>query len=59
MSNKELALLIGMNPVSVSRLKTRRHFTKIDECTLDALCKALQCQPGDLMTYEEDKNEQD
>ncbi|MCC5626285.1 helix-turn-helix transcriptional regulator [Nostoc mirabile] len=54
-SNKELALLTGMNPRSVSRLKVRRHLTRIDETTLNALCKALKCQPGDLLVYEEDK----
>ncbi|HBE16023.1 MAG TPA: transcriptional regulator, partial [Cyanobacteria bacterium UBA11367] len=53
-SNKELAVLIGMNPKSVSRLKVRRRLTRIDESTLNALCQALQCQPGDLMVYEED-----
>ncbi len=55
--NKELALLIGMNPRSVSRLKTRRRLTRIDEPTLNALCKALKCQPGDLMVYEEDETD--
>ncbi|HEY9605750.1 MAG TPA: helix-turn-helix transcriptional regulator [Allocoleopsis sp.] len=55
-SNKELALLIGMNPKSVSRLKVRRRLTRIDEATLNSLCKVLKCQPGDLMVYEEDEN---
>ncbi|MGP1387729.1 MAG: helix-turn-helix domain-containing protein [Thainema sp.] len=54
-SNKELAALTGMNPRSISRLKVRRQFTRIDEATLNALCKALNCQPGDLMVYEADK----
>lgn len=54
-SNNELAHLIGMHPTSVSRLKTRRYLTRIDESTLNALCKALKCQPGDLMVYEEDQ----
>ncbi|MBH8562054.1 helix-turn-helix transcriptional regulator [Nostoc sp. CENA67] len=54
-SNKELAVLTGMNPRSVSRLKLRRRFTRIDESTLNALCKALKCQPGDLLVYEEDQ----
>jgi putative transcriptional regulator len=53
-SNKELAALVGMHPTSVSKIKTRRRLTRIDESTLDALCKALNCQPGDLMVYEED-----
>lgn len=54
-SNKELAVLTGMNARSISRLKTRRRYTRIDEETLNALCKALKCQPGDLMVYEEDE----
>ncbi|MBE9164276.1 helix-turn-helix transcriptional regulator [Tychonema sp. LEGE 06208] len=53
-SNKELAARIGMHPTSVSKIKTRRRLTRIDEATLSALCKALNCQPGDLMVYEED-----
>ncbi|MCC3404074.1 MAG: helix-turn-helix domain-containing protein [Microcoleus sp. PH2017_10_PVI_O_A] len=53
-SNKELAVLIGMHPTSVSKIKTRRRLTRIDEATLSALCRALNCQPGDLMVYEED-----
>jgi putative transcriptional regulator len=56
-SNKELAVLIGMNPKSVSRLKVRRRLTRIDESTLNALCQALQCQPGDLMVYEENEDD--
>ncbi|MEG4507688.1 helix-turn-helix transcriptional regulator [Microcoleus sp. F6_B4] len=52
-SNKELAALVGMHPTSVSKIKTRRRLTRIDEATLDAFCKALNCQPGDLMVYEE------
>ncbi len=54
-SNKELAVLIGMHPTSVSKIKTRRRLTRIDEATLSALCRALKCQPGDLMVYEEDE----
>jgi putative transcriptional regulator len=54
-SNKELAVLVGMHPTSVSKIKTRRRLTRIDEATLSALCRALKCQPGDLMVYEEDE----
>ncbi|WP_255548920.1 helix-turn-helix transcriptional regulator [Thermoleptolyngbya sp. PKUAC-SCTB121] len=46
--------MLGMHPTSISRMKTRRQFTRIDEPTLNALCEALQCQPGDLMVYEPD-----
>lgn len=54
-SNKEWVALIRMHPTSVSKIKTRRRLTRIDEATLSALCKALNCQPGDLMVYEEDE----
>jgi len=56
-SNKELALLLGKHPNSVSRLKLHRHLPRIDESLLDSLCKALKCQPGDLIVYEDDKTE--
>ena len=56
-SNKELAARVGMHPTSVSKIKTRRRLTRIDETTLDALCKALNCQPGDLMVYEEENSD--
>ncbi len=52
MSNKELAALTGMHPTSISKLKSRRRFTRIDEATLDALCVALRCQPGDLLVHQ-------
>jgi putative transcriptional regulator len=58
-SNKELAVLIGMHPTSVSKIKTRRRLTRIDEATLSALCRALKCQPGDLMVYEEDESDRE
>jgi putative transcriptional regulator len=54
-SNKELAVLIGKHPNSVSRLKLHHRLPRVDEPTLNALCKALKCQPGDLMVYEEDE----
>ena len=49
--NKDLAALTGISERSISRLKVRRQVSRIDAETLDALCKALHCQPGDLMTY--------
>jgi putative transcriptional regulator len=48
-SNKGLAKLTGMHPTSISKMKTRRRLTRIDEKTLNILCEALNCQPGDLM----------
>jgi putative transcriptional regulator len=57
-SNKELAALSWeCTQLPVSKIKTRRRLTRIDETTLDALCKALNCQPGDLMVYEEENSD--
>jgi putative transcriptional regulator len=56
-SSKELAALTGMHPTSISKIKNRFRLTRIDEETLNALCKALKCQPGELMVYEEDEPE--
>lgn len=53
-SNKQLAALTGMHYTTISKLKTRRQLTRVDQETLNALCKALSCQPGDLMSYEPD-----
>lgn len=53
-SNKELAVSTGMTPNSISRLKNRRYLTRVDQDTLNTLCEALNCQPGDLLVYEKD-----
>jgi putative transcriptional regulator len=55
-ANKDLARLINLHPTSVSRLRKRR-LLKLDVPMLNALCKALKCQPGDLLVYEEDESE--
>ena len=53
MTSSELAEKIGLSPVNLSILKTGKakgvRFT-----TLDAICKALDCQPGDLLEYRPD-----
>lgn len=49
-SNEALADAIGISPNSVSRLKNGDvSFVRLS--TLLALCRELQCQPGDLLTY--------
>ncbi|MDY6786246.1 MAG: helix-turn-helix transcriptional regulator [Cyanobacteriota bacterium] len=55
MANKELAQLIDKHPTTISRLRTHCPL-KLDIETLTALCKALKCQPGDLLVYEEEKD---
>lgn len=51
MSSQELAERIGITPANLSILKTGKA-KAIRFSTLDALCKALDCQPGDILEYE-------
>lgn len=50
MTSTELAAKIGLSPVNLSILKTGKA-KGIRFATLDALCEALDCQPGDLLEY--------
>lgn len=57
MSLNRLSEIVGITPANLSILKNEKG-KAIRFTTLDALCKALDCQPGDLMEYiEEEKNE--
>ena len=47
----ELANRVDITLVNLSVLKNNRA-KAIRFSTLEALCKELDCQPGDLMTYE-------
>jgi len=47
----ELASRVDITLVNLSILKNNRA-RAIRFSTLEALCKVLDCQPGDLMTYE-------
>lgn len=53
MTSAELAEKIGLSPVNLSILKTGKA-KGVRFNTLDALCKALNCQPGDLLEYREE-----
>jgi putative transcriptional regulator len=55
MTLTELASRVGLTLANLSILKTNRA-RAIRFSTLDALCRELQCQPGDLLawTAEED-----
>ena len=48
----ELAAQIGIPPPHVSILKNGRA-KAVRFTTLDALCKALDCQPGDILEWED------
>lgn len=49
---RKLAELTGLHPVTVNKLKnTFVAPPRIDSTTLNKLCEALGCQPGDLMRH--------
>ena len=50
MSSGELAAKIGITPANLSILKTGKA-KAVRISTMDAICKALECQPGDLLEY--------
>ncbi len=53
MSVGELAQRIDITPANVAVLKNGRA-KAVRFSTLDALCSALDCQPGDLLRWEPD-----
>jgi len=50
MKSKDLADAIGISETNLSLLKQGR-VKGVRFNTLDAICKALDCQPGDLLEY--------
>ncbi|KRM37292.1 hypothetical protein FD34_GL001438 [Limosilactobacillus pontis DSM 8475] len=51
MTSKELAQRIGITPANLSILKTGKA-RGIRFETLDKICRALNCQPGDILEYQ-------
>ncbi len=54
MSLTELADKLGLTLSNVSILKTGKA-KAIRFSTLEAICEILQCQPGDILEYEQEK----
>ena len=55
MKLNKLAELIDITPQNLSVLKSGRA-KAIRFSTLEAICKALDCQPGELLEYTETEN---
>lgn len=53
MTLTELSVRVGIALPNVSILKTNKA-RAIRFSTLEAICRALECQPGDLLAFEED-----
>ncbi|WP_301833025.1 helix-turn-helix transcriptional regulator [uncultured Streptococcus sp.] len=54
MRSGELSERIGITPANLSVLKTGKA-KAIRFTTLDAICKELNCQPGDILEYRPDE----
>ncbi|GKW45887.1 MULTISPECIES: helix-turn-helix domain-containing protein [Planococcus] len=55
MSVTELSERVGITMANLSILKNGKA-KAVRLSTLDAICKALDCQPGDVLEYREDEN---
>jgi putative transcriptional regulator len=54
--SNELAEAIGITQSNLSLLKSG-HVRGVRFSTLDAICKALNCQPGELLEYAPDEKQ--
>jgi putative transcriptional regulator len=57
MSLTELSERVGITMANLSVLKNGKA-KAIRLSTLDAICKALECQPGDILEYRSDEESQ-
>ena len=56
MSLNELAERVGIANVNLSKIKTGK-VSAIRFSTLEAICEALDCQPGDILEYSPPRSE--
>lgn len=55
MSMTELSNQVGITLANLSILKNGKA-KAVRFSTLESICRALHCQPGDILIYEEDNN---
>ena len=56
MSLNELSEKVGITNVNLSKIKTGK-ISAIRFSTLEAICRALDCQPGDILEYQKESEE--
>ena len=54
----QLAEQVGISNANLSNIKTGK-ICAIRFSTLNAICRALDCQPGDILEYVEDDGEEE
>jgi len=58
MSLNELAEKVGISNVNLSNIKTGK-ISAIRFSTLNAICCTLKCQPGDILEFVNDEEQED
>jgi Predicted transcriptional regulator len=53
----ELAERVGISTVNLSNIKTGK-ISAVRFSTLDAICRELECTPGDILEYSPDDRKQ-
>lgn len=53
MSLNELSEKVGITNVNLSKIKTGK-VSAVRFSTLEAICEALDCQPGDILEYQKE-----
>ena len=54
MSLNQLAREVGISNVNLSNIKTGK-ISAIRFSTLEAICRVLDCQPGDILEYKKEE----
>ena len=54
MSLNQLTELVGISNVNLSKIKTGK-ISAIRFSTLNGICRALNCEPGDILEYVEEE----
>ena len=57
MSLNELSEKVGLTLSNLSILKTGKA-KAVRFSTLEAICKVLECQPGDILEYSDEENDE-
>ncbi|MGM9601279.1 MAG: helix-turn-helix domain-containing protein [Faecousia sp.] len=55
-SLNQLSTMVGVTNVNLSKMKTGK-ISAIRFSTLEAICEALNCQPGDILEYDPNAQE--
>lgn len=56
-SLNELSEAVGVSNVNLSKLKTGK-VSAVRFSTLNAICRALKCQPGDILEFIDDDSDE-